>query len=394
MNIGLVLSSVPSYSETFFITKINGLANAGMNVILFANGKTNKKLNCKHIKPYPIFNNKFLRILSVVFIVPIVFIMHPREVINFWKNERETNINVSTVVKNIYINSHILTKKLNWLHFGFATTAIRRENVARTIGAKMAVSFRGYDINVYPLKSPGCYNLLWQRVNQVHSISNYLLQQAYSLGLPKHKSFLIIPPAIATPLDAKMNFEFCDPIQILTVARLTWIKGLEYGIQSISKLKAAGLKVQYSIVGDGPEYEKLQIATDELGLKNEVVFMGKLSHEDTLKKIRDSDIYIQPSLNEGFCNAVLEAQAMGCLCIVSNAGALPENVLNNETGWLVLPQDANELANIVIRTLELPIGERKRIAKNAQERAKNMFNLKVHMDSWKKFYSEMESQVN
>ena len=48
-----------------------------------------------------------------------------------------------------------------------------------------------------------------------------------------------------------------------------------------------------------------------------------------------ADIYIQPSIQEGFCNSVLEAQAMGLLVIVSDAEGLHENVINNVTGWVV-----------------------------------------------------------
>ena len=43
--------------------------------------------------------------------------------------------------------------------------------------------------------------------------------------------------------------------------------------------------------------------------------------------LNDSDLYIQYSFSEGFCNAVLEAQSKGVLSIVSNAGALSENII-------------------------------------------------------------------
>ena len=387
IRIGLVLSSVPGYSETFFKSKINGLVKNGFYVALFARGNHNRELNCIHIRPYPVFQFPLVRVLSVLFIVPFTFLRAPRTILKFWNYERDRELSSVAIIKSIYLNAHILTRKFDWLHFGFATTALGRENVARAIGAKMAVSFRGYDINVYPVKNTSCYTQLWQRVDKVHSISNYLLQQAYRYGLSTSKPALIITPALSTPVNPRTGFEFHNPIRVLTVARLTWIKGLEYGIQAIANLKAAGFKVQYIIVGDGPEYEKLIIETDSLGLTNEIIFAGKLNHEDTLQQMRECDLYLQPSLNEGFCNAVLEAQALGCLCIVSNTGALPENVLNNETGWLVQPRDSNELATIVMRILKLPVDDRTRISENAKMRAVTTFNLKRHIELWQKFYS-------
>jgi colanic acid/amylovoran biosynthesis glycosyltransferase len=386
IRIGLVLSSSPAYSETFFITKINGLLDAGFQVFLLAGGKTNRNLNCKQIRPYPVFENSFLRVGSVLCVVPILFLLNPGRVFRFWKFEKEAGLGTVTILKSIYLNAHILSKKLDWLHFGFATIAVGRENVARAIGAKMAVSFRGYDINVYPLKHPDCYKNLWQRVDQVHSISDYLLERAYALGLSISKRAVIITPAISTPVIFKEDFDLHNPLRLLTVARLTWIKGLEYGISAVARLKQAGLKVQYTLVGDGPEYEKLIAETDAFGLENEVIFTGKLSHEDTLKCMRSTDFYIQPSLNEGFCNAVLEAQAMGCLCIVSNVGALKENVKDCKTGWLVTPRDPDSLASVIINVINKSVEEKLQVSRASSQRVASDFSIQAHISAWIRFY--------
>lgn len=387
MRIGIVLSSAPGYSETFFKTKINGLARNGFQVILFALGKRNPELNCLQIRPYPVFQFLFLRVLSVLFIVPFIFLCAPQSVFRFWNYEKENGLSYVAIIKSIYLNAHILTKKLNWLHFGFATTALGRENVARAIDAKMAVSFRGYDITTYPVRHPGCYTQLWNRVDKVHSISYYLLHQAFTLGLPESTPFTIITPAVElSGWEGKVNFELGDPIQIVTVARLTPIKGLIYGIQAIAKLRDAGFNVQYTIVGDGSEREKLVAESNSLGLTNVVIFRGKLSHGDALAQIKNSDCYIQPSLNEGFCNAVLEAQALGCLCIASNIGALPENIIDNTTGWLVPPQNAQSLSEKIMYVLRLPISERQQIAAHARQRVEEKFTLEEQLKMWKLFY--------
>ena len=86
------------------------------------------------------------------------------------------------------------------------------------------------------------------------------------------------------------------------------------------------------------EEEKLKYLVYELGLVNEVVSQGKLVRAKIINYFENSDIYIQYSLQEGFCNAVLEAQAMGVLPIVSNAEGLSENVINCQTGWDIIPK--------------------------------------------------------
>ena len=53
---------------------------------------------------------------------------------------------------------------------------------------------------------------------------------------------------------------------------------------------------------------------------------------------------IQYSIEEGFCNAVLEAQSMGVLTIVSNASGLMENIIDGKTGWVVPKRKPNLLA--------------------------------------------------
>lgn len=384
--IGLVLNSVPGYSETFFFTKINQLAKGGAEITLFARGKENPDLLCKHTRPFPVFQHPLWRTFLVLLIVPVVFLSSPQAAIRFWKLEKEEGQRTKEILRSMYLNAHMLTKRLDWLHFGFATTAIGRENVAWAIGAKMAVSFRGYDINEFPFKNPGCYTKLWKRVNQVHSISEYLLQRAYDLGLPQFKPSHIITPALAAPLYPKTDFEPHNPVRILTVARLTPIKGLMYGIEAMAKLKAEGLHVRYTLVGDGLEYNKLVTQAESLGLKENVIFTGVLSHGDTVMLMRECDVYVQPSLNEGFCNAVLEAQAIGCLCIATDVGALSENIVRNETGWLVPPRNSHALASAIIKTIRLLEVEKKRISDRARERVKTLFTVETHLQSWKKFY--------
>ena len=388
MKIGLVLSSVPPYSETFFNSKINGLAKVGFEILLFASGKQNRNLLCKLVNPYTVPASGFFRVVMVLIVLPYTFLRSPGNVLRLWRYERDSGLGIISTIRRLYLNAHILVHKVDWIHFGFASVAIDRENVARAIGAKMAVSLRGYDINVYPIKNPGCYNLLWSRVDQVHSISNYLLQKAYSIGLSRSKPAFIITPAIAIQGDPKDSYELHDPIQVLTVGRLVEIKGLQYGIRAMADLKSAGLRIKYTIVGDGPELENLLQETNSQGLNEEVIFVGRLSHEKAIERMRDCDVYIQPSLNEGFCNSVLEAQAVGCLCIVSDVGALPENIVRHETGWLVPSMDASRLAASIMEVIQLPLSKKIEVTNRAKQRIRDSFAIEAHVAVWKEFYKD------
>jgi len=388
MRVGLVLSSVPGYSETFFTSKINGLAKSGFTFFLFANGNTNPQLDCQLIKPYPVFRSSLARFLSVLFLIPIIFIRAPGAAMRLWRLEKDLGLKTRDIMKSIYINGHILSGKLDWLHFGFATMAIGRENVARAIGAKMAVSLRGYDMDVYPLKNANCYQLLWNRADKVHSISKYLLQKACTLGLDEQINSKIIVPAVSKEISPKKSMEFQNPLQLLTVARLHWIKGLEYAIRAVATLKESGINLKYTIVGEGAELERLIYEINELGLGHEILLVGKIAHDHALGLMRDCDIYIQPSISEGFCNAVIEAQMSGCICVVSNVGGLTENILNGKTGFLVAPRNPLELAQMIKGIIDMSLEKRIQISKNARDNALRVFDYSNHCNQWSDFYAQ------
>ena len=99
-------------------------------------------------------------------------------------------------LKFAILNQFFLKEKLDWLHFGFTTMALQSENIAKSIGAKMAVSCRGYDMDVYPQKYPSCYNLVWKNVDKIHVISKYMLHKAQENGYKTNKPYSIIYPAI------------------------------------------------------------------------------------------------------------------------------------------------------------------------------------------------------
>ena len=378
MTIGLVLPAVPGYSETFFRSKIEGLVQAGHKVLLFAGGEDKGFDLCK-VVPHPnVYRLAPLQAAALVYQIIRLLVMKPLPASRFYQLERQAGRSMKAALENLYLNSHILRCKLDWLHFGFATTSLRRENAARAIQARMAVSLRGYDIALYPLKHPGCYQLLWQRVDKVHTISDDLLTLAYREGLPVTTPVQKITPAIDTrqfqrkqPLSNRLD----PPLQILTVARLHWKKGLEYTLEALALLKKAGIDFRYTLIGTGEENERLVFAAHQLGIREQVHFAGKLPHVAVKAAMESSDIYLQYSISEGFCNAVLEAQAMGLLCIVSDAEGLPENVLHGQTGWVVPKRQPKLLCQQLLTVIHHPHSALIMIRQNAMERIQRNFNL-------------------
>jgi len=387
MHIALVLAQSPAYSETFFNSKIKGLQAQGYTVTLYV-GQTRANFDLCDVVVAPKVYKRFFKQFLASVIVYFSLLFHLKAVWKFIQLERGVKSTCSQVFKRLYLNSHLLKAHADWVHFGFATLALQREHVAKAIGAKLAVSFRGFDIDVYPLKHNNCYHKLWRSVDHVHTISTALLEKSYALGLPKTIPVTKIAPAIALEVfPFKVKKASKDTLVILTVARLHWMKGLIDTLEALAIIKSQGVKFTYRIVGDGPEREPLLFAIHQLGLDAEVEVVAAVSPEIVADYMRRADLYLQYSFSEGFCNAVLEAQASGCLCIVSDGGGLPENVIDNVTGWVVPKRQPKLLAACIEQVINLDAESQYAIRLAARERVETTFNLEAQQQAFVEFYN-------
>lgn len=102
------------------------------------------------------------------------------------------------------------------------------------------------------------------------------------------------------------------------------LKGQHDVIQVLGKMKEAGIdKFEYQLVGLG-NHDYLDKLIQKNHLENNVKIIGPLPHEEVFEWLRNIDVYIQPSYQEGLCRAVVEAMSVACPIIVSDAGGNPE----------------------------------------------------------------------
>lgn len=389
MRIGLVLPAVPAYSETFFVNKIKGLQSHGHEVVLFIHTNTpQSSFEGAKIRVTPKWSGKSIPGLLKAACSLFLVLFHLKTVLRFYCLERKDGISVFTIVKRIAANTHLLSAKLDWLHFGFGTMALERENIAQSIQAEMAVSFRGFDYYVYPVKTPGCYKKLFSKKVAYHVLSEGMKKGLIMQDVPADTITKITPAIDVSKFSAATEEQVQKGIKITTVARLHWIKGLEYTLEALALVKQKGLSFHYTIVGDGPEKERLLFAAYQLGLKDHVVFTGKVTPDAVHKELEDTNIYLQYSIQEGFCNAVLEAQAMGKLCIVSDAEGLAENILDGVTGFVVAKRNPVSLADKIVQAASLTVEERKKLTDQATDRIKKEFSIQEQIKQFVRFYED------
>ncbi len=155
---------------------------------------------------------------------------------------------------------------------------------------------------------------------------------------------------------SRREFGLRDGVPVVgTVARLDEPKkGLAVLLHSLARLagEASAPPWQLLLVGDGPAREELRDLAAHLGLSGRVVFAGL--HRDVASVLPLMDLFVCPSLYEGFGIAVVEAMASGRPVVASATGGITEIVVPGETGLLVPPGDAAALAGAIRHLLSHP----------------------------------------
>lgn len=387
--IGLVLSNIPGYSETFFRNKIKGLQEHGHEVILFVSESSVKTSDflCEVVVG-PNFNTNVVKKSLMLFILILkACFVNPRHSFRLFTLNKKDGLSFKSCFKCVLASQYLLGLKLDWLHFGFGMLAVGRENVAKAIEANMAVSFRGFDLYLSPLKHPNCYDLLFSKDVSYHVLSHEMKKDLISFHIPENRITVITPAIDVTFFNSEEKSFDKKVVNILTVARLHWKKGIEYTLEALSLLKKGGTKFQYSIVGEGDELERLKFAVYQLNLTDCVTFLGKIPHNEVKGIMEQSHIYLQYSIQEGFCNAVLEAQSMGLLCVVSNAEGLSENVLHNKTGWVVPKRNILMLKDTIEDIIEMTEESKDHIRRTAMQRVRDEFHILQQQQDFVSFYT-------
>lgn len=126
-----------------------------------------------------------------------------------------------------------------------------------------------------------------------------------------------------------------------TVGRLTAVKGHEYLLKMAQLMLQKRRDVKFAIVGDGPLKVALHNLAAQLGITENVAFLGH--REDTRELMEAMDIFVLPSLHEGIPLVLLEAMAACLPVVASRVGGIPEVVEDGENGILVDAGNPSEL---------------------------------------------------
>jgi glycosyltransferase involved in cell wall biosynthesis len=173
----------------------------------------------------------------------------------------------------------------------------------------------------------------------------------------KAKNVNIIP----NPVNSIKKIECTPKNCIITIGRLSKEKGHLYLIEAFSRIKNYNWELR--IIGDGPERIFLENLVKQKKIENQVVFYGYQKNFSI--QLSESQIFVLPSLSEGFPNALIEAMSLPIACISSDCTAGPKDIIKDgENGLLVQPGNIDDLANAMERLI-CDANLRKKIAEEA-----------------------------
>ena len=170
------------------------------------------------------------------------------------------------------------------------------------------------------------------------------------------------------------------------VGRLSEQKGMPYFLQSLPTVKAEYPKVKYVVVGDGEDRDQLEVLTDTLDIREDVLFLGYRS--DIRNVMSQMDFLVLSSLWEGLPLTPIEAFSMGKTVVGTAVDGTTEVIAHEKNGLLIPPRDPAAIADGVLRLLsDLPL--RKRMEQAALATYSEEFSFDIYAQRVEVFYSKL-----
>lgn len=158
-----------------------------------------------------------------------------------------------------------------------------------------------------------------------------------------------------------------DDYRILTVARITEKKGLPTIYRALALLRDRGIRFRHTLIGDGDDREKVLALIRSLGLDNLCRCLGTQTHAEVLQQFKQSDLFVlgceiaKNGDRDGIPNVLVESLAMGVPALSTHVSAIPEILIDGETGLTVPPSEPETMATAMERLLaDEPLRQRLR----------------------------------
>jgi glycosyltransferase involved in cell wall biosynthesis len=191
-------------------------------------------------------------------------------------------------------------------------------------------------------------------------ISHYARSQLMALSDPAHweKLHVVRCSVDANEFRPPASRNGPGPPEILCIGRLVPEKGHAVLLEALALLQERGHGFRATIAGGGPASDALVQRARELGLLDQVSFPGPVGQDEIRSFYGAASIFCMPSFAEGLPGVIFEAMATELPIVSTWITGVPELVIDGQTGYLVPPGRAVELAEAIGRLLDDPEGRR------------------------------------
>lgn len=230
---------------------------------------------------------------------------------------------------------------------------------------------------------------LLSRADGIRVVSERVKKSVLLLGVAPEK-VAVIPIFVDVEhfMKSKASFDLHKsyplfPRIILSLGRLTPEKNFHKLIRAFREVHRANGDAMLLIIGSGPERERLLSLARSLDLESAVVLLPWA--RDVVSYYKSADLYVQPSLYEGWGMAVIEAMASGKAVIMTDVGCAGEVLKDGESGVIVPSTDEQTLASAMLRllsddALRASLGQRAQM--EAGKLATKSETLALYKQSW------------
>ena len=181
-------------------------------------------------------------------------------------------------------------------------------------------------------------------------LQNKLKRIVKDINLPEFIASSGVPEEFfkyAFELQSK-GYLYTNKKKLISVCQLIKLKQVDKVIHSLKALSDKGYSAwEYTIVGDGPEMNKLKKIVNLLGMYDKIFFKGRLSRSDVFRELKSHDFFVMPSYKETFGIAYLEAMAAGCIVIGSKGWGIDGIVSHKTNGLLCDPYNQSDITNVI-----------------------------------------------
>lgn len=177
-----------------------------------------------------------------------------------------------------------------------------------------------------------------------------------------------------------MKIQFNQRENLVTyIGRFSEEKGVMNFANAIAKIDLDILK--FRMIGDGILFEKIKHFIEDEKLGDKVELIGWISHDKLPRYLNESRLLVIPSYTEGLPNLMLEAMACGSPVLATPVGAIPDLIIEGNTGFLMENNTPECISKNIIRALSHP--ELETIIDNAKKRVEKDFSYEATLDKWR-----------